>query len=85
MEDINEIAQNVESKEDFIQFIGMLIKDLAHNPNEWENKNLNDYLDAILSWTEDMDGYYINHNIPIPKNVNWKVFSNMLIAAKIYE
>ncbi len=75
----------LNSKEDFIEFINLLVKDLKNNPNEWENKSLESYLKAISSWTEDMDGYYINHNLPIPSKVEWKVFATILIAAKIYE
>jgi hypothetical protein len=32
-----------------------------------------------------MDGYYQNNNIPIPENIDWKVFANILIGAKMYE
>jgi len=42
-------------------------------------------LEAVTSWTEDMDGYYQNNGIEIPQNINWKAFANILIAAKIYE
>jgi hypothetical protein len=41
-------------------------------------------LEGIAIWTEDMDGYYHN-NKPIPENIEWKVFANILIAAKMYE
>jgi hypothetical protein len=42
-------------------------------------------LEGIAIWTEDMDGYYHNNNKPIPENIEWKVFANILIAAKMYE
>lgn len=80
-----EQIQNIRSKEDFIKFIGDLIVDLKTNPNNWENKTLGDYLEALQSWTEDMEGYYINNNLPVPENVSWKIFADMLIAATMYE
>jgi len=78
-------ANKVNSKEDFIEFIGTLIRSLKDNPEEWENKTLQDYLLAMQSWTEDMDGYYINNNLPIPQGVTWKVFADILMAATMYE
>lgn len=85
MRNLEQIVQNVKSKDDFIIFISTLIQDLKNKPETWENKNLENYLEAIESWTEDMEGYYINNNLPVPENVNWKVFSQILIAAKMYE
>lgn len=78
---INEIS----TKEDFINFVELLVSDLKNNPEDWTNKTLSEYLKGISSWTEDMEGYYQNNDIPIPKNVNWKVFANILVAAKMYE
>ena len=78
---INEIS----SKEDFITFVELLVSDLKSNPDEWENKSLRSYLEAIASWTEDMEGFYQNNNLEVPRNVNWKVFANILMAAKMYE
>lgn len=80
-----EQIQNIRSKEDFIKFIGDLIVDLKTNPNNWENKTLGDYLEALQSWTEDMEGYYINNNLPVPENVSWKIFADILMAATMYE
>ncbi len=79
------MEKKIESKEDFILFLESHLDNLKNHPNEWENNTLPDYLEALISWTEDMDGYYINNNLPIPKNVNWKVFADILMAAKIYE
>jgi hypothetical protein len=63
----------------------LLIADLKNNPVYWENRNLESYLEAIADWTEDMEGYYQNTNQPIPNNINWKVFADILIAASMYE
>jgi hypothetical protein len=77
--------EKITNKQQFLEFMQLLIDDFKNNPNEWENKTVNDYLDAIKSWTDDMDGYYVNNNLPVPTNVNWQVFANILIAAKMYE
>lgn len=78
-------TNNIKTRADFVGFVKFLIGDLKNNSEEWENKTLSGYLEAIASWTEDMDGYYINNNLPIPENINWKVFADILIAAKMYE
>jgi len=49
------------------------------------NKTLPEFLEAIVSWTDDMEDYYINNNLPILDNVDWKVFADILLAAKMYE
>lgn len=85
MNELERMIKNINSKEDFLQFMDTLINDLKVNPDLWENKTLADYLSAIQSWTEDMEGYYINKNIPVPENISWKIFANILMAATMYE
>ena len=75
----------IKDKDDFVHFVELLVRDLNDNPNEWENQTLSEYLEGIAIWTEDMDGYYHNNNMPTPENIDWKVFANILIAAKMYE
>jgi hypothetical protein len=85
MKELIDKIGTLNTKEDFIIFLKLLVQNLRNNPDEWENKSLESYLEAAVSWTEDMEGYYQNNNLPIPKNVDWKVFANILIAAKMYE
>jgi hypothetical protein len=85
MTDFNEIIKSIDDKKDFLKFMELLIADLKRNPDYWENNDLESYLQAMANWTEDMEGYYRNTNQPIPKNVDWKVFANILVAATIYD
>jgi hypothetical protein len=85
MNTLNEKALNVSTKADFIEFLELLISDLKANPDEWENKDLPSYLGAVTSWTEDMEGFYQNFNLPIPENADWQTFAAILLAAKMYE
>ena len=78
-------VEKVQTREDFVRFVLVLMKDLANNHEEWENKDLLDYLTAIASWTEDMDGYFHNRGEPIPEVPDWKLFAKILLAASIYE
>lgn len=74
------------TKEEFIQFIDNLKMDFIENKEQWENKTIEDYLEAISRYTEDIQGYYLttNQNIDLEK-VNWKVFSDILKGSSIYE
>ena len=85
MIDFNQKINEINSKEDFVNFVELLTSNLKSNPEEWTNNTLPEYLESISSWTEDMEGYYQNNDMPIPENINWKVFANILIAAKMYE
>lgn len=53
--------------------------------NSWKNNDLSSYLEAISSWIEDMDGFYENMGKSLPENINWSVFADILMAARIYE
>ncbi|NEU70069.1 hypothetical protein GK091_24545 [Spirosoma agri] len=85
MRDFKTQVDSISSKEDFTKFLGTLLEDLQSDRSAWENNTLDEYLDGIKSWTEDMDGYYINMGEPIPENVNWRVFAEILTAATLYE
>lgn len=79
------IANSINDKKDFASFVRSLSQDFKNNSQEWENDSLDSFFEAMASWIEDMDGYYINEGLPISQNVNWKVFADALMAAKIYE
>jgi len=79
------IISQISSKQDFVRFVEILNRDLLENQESWANSTLEDYLEALARWTEDMEYYYLNNNLAMPKDIDWKVFANALIAAKMYE
>lgn len=78
-------TKEVNTKEDFIEFLEFLSSNAKNNLGEWENKDLPSYLESMASWIEDMDGYYLNQRLPIPENINWTFIADILMAARIYE
>ena len=68
-----------------MEFVNSLAADLQQEGQNWENKDLHAYLEAIASWADAMDGYYENHGLPVPVVSNWKVFADILMAARVYE
>jgi DNA modification methylase len=83
--DLDDMVDNLHSREDFVDFLKYLLYDLENNRGEWENFSLENYLDAIARWTDSIDSVYKNNGWDLPQNINWKVFGQILLAAKIYE
>lgn len=76
----------VTDRQTFIQFLDLLRKDFLHNPENWENKTLPDFLEALSACTTDIQGYYQN----MKQNVNadepsWSTFADIFKSATIYE
>jgi hypothetical protein len=76
----------VTDRRSFIEFLELLREDFVDNPQEWENKNLPDFLEALSSYTEDIQGYYDNTEQHINADApGWTTFADMFKGAKIYE
>lgn len=77
--------ESVESRTDLSNFVVALLEDFNKNKNEWENSNIPSFLEAMSGWIQDMDGYYKNHDKPFSEDQSWKIFAEILYAAKKYE
>ena len=82
---LSELANSVTSREDFVAFVYALIDDYHKSSANWENNDLESYLDAVAAWTEDSDGYFMNAGIPIQHELSWRFAAQILTAARIYE
>jgi hypothetical protein len=80
--DITALAQNIENKEDFVNFLQQLHGSLINNPEEWENPKLERYLEAMESFLRDSTENSLNK---IDFTPSWSLFAKILIAASIYE
>ncbi len=76
---------SVHSREDFVRFVRTLAEQSRRRPDEWENRDLSSYLEAMAAWVEDMDGYYQNRGEAVPAQPPWNLLRDMLEAAKVYE
>ena len=85
MKELHEQVEEIQTRDDLVAFVQALSRDLKARPEGWENATLETFLDALASWTEDMDGYYRNRGQEIPKNPTWKTVGQMLAAARVYE
>jgi hypothetical protein len=76
----------ISSREDFLAFVGTLRDDLHNNASHWENPTLATFLEALEGWGRDCPGYYRNVDTPLnPDEPQWRVFADMLAAARTYE
>jgi hypothetical protein len=76
----------VTDRQSFSKFIELLREDLLNNSDSWENKNLDDFLEAMSRVTEDAQGYYDNTK----QNVNadqptWQIFADIFKGSTMYE
>ena len=79
-------SQNLSTKEDFMKFLQLFLKDFSENSANWENTTLEDFLSAMLSWVEDAEGYYTNiGELDVINNYSWRLFADILIASSMYE
>lgn len=82
---LHESINTIQTKEEFIEFLSLMIKDKEISSEEWENKSITEYLAGMASWVEDMDGYYNNMNLQMPRDIDWKFIATLLYVGKIYE
>lgn len=76
----------VTDRQSFIKFLGLLHKDLLQNPETWENKTLPDFLEALASYAEDIEGYYDNTDANVDaEKAAWSTFADIFKGAKVYE
>jgi hypothetical protein len=83
--EFHEQVKNVKSREDLAEFVRVLERDLKDNPADWENRSLGEFLGSLSAWIADMDGYYLNNNLDVPKDPSWRTIAEILVGARIYE
>jgi predicted transcriptional regulator len=79
---ITELAQCIQSKEDFIEFLKALIDDYENRQEEWENLELGRYFNAMERFLESSSDKSISK---IDFTPSWKLFARIMIAAAVYE
>lgn len=77
---------SVTDRQTFIHFLQLLRQDFLSNPEQWENKTVPDFLEALAAYSSDIQGYYDNtkqnYNADEP---SWLLFADIFKGAKIYE
>lgn len=80
------LTHKIIDRRSFADFLVLLRQDFIKNPNDWENKTIDDFLEAMSRYVEDIQSYYDNTNQHVNADVaSWKVFSDIFQGAKMYE
>lgn len=81
-----EDTTKIKSKKDFKIFLEKLYDDYLNNSKTWESATLEDFLKSLISYTEDIDGYFTSKDQSIePELPSWSLFADILAGARIYE
>lgn len=82
---LQEIAESVQTREDLVRFLAALKDDFVANRHLWTNTNLHAFLEAMVGWSQDMDGFYRNRGEEISLLSPWRIMADSMMAARIYE
>ncbi|WP_396593990.1 hypothetical protein [Brevundimonas sp. R86498] len=77
-------AAAIETREDFVGFAQLLTQNYRKRRDEWENDKLDRYLEAVVRFSSDFDGYVRNTGSNAEENP-WRLLASVLLAAKVYE
>jgi hypothetical protein len=76
----------VTDRQAFIKLIDLLRQDFVNNPESWENKKLDDFLEALGRYSDDIQSYYDNaKQIVNADEPNWQIFADIFKGATLYE
>lgn len=72
-------AQEVESKEELISFLEKMAHDFNKDEENWENQQVDDFLQSMSNWLEDVqeESYF--------EQMNWNFIAKLLYMGKIHE
>ena len=85
---MNETLSNykVTDRQTFVEFLDLLRRNFLDKPEDWENKTLPDFLEALSSCAEDIQGYYDNMKQDVNADQpNWQTFADIFKGATMYE
>jgi len=77
--------ESVNSWDDLSKFVVDLLEDHEKNPNQWNNYDLYPFLDAMASCIANMGMSHKNNNKLFSEDQPWKIFAEILYAAKAYQ
>ncbi len=81
--DFPEHILKIKSKDDFIKYLDILKTNFINNSNEWENRNINDYLESISAWMKDVKNS-TDQNINL-ENPDWTLIGLLFYIGKFYK
>ena len=82
---LDEMVESINSREELEQFARMLLADLRQNSEDWENPTLDRYMEALAEVISSAETVYENLGRKTPIEPSWRLFGELLLAARYYE
>ncbi len=77
MDCISKRIEEISSKKAFLAFLDELNSSFLKNSEEWENRTIDEFLNAIQSWIEDYSSSEFN-------DIDWGKVDYSLLARILY-
>ena len=79
-------SDKIQSREQFAVFVSGLLKELQERPEEWDNRSLEDFLEAMSAYATDVPGYLKDVRSSIDsEKPSRELFALIVAGATIYE
>jgi len=79
-------APTIRSRDELIGHLFNLLDDHDACGDQWHNRNIYTFLQAMAAWLNDCDGYYMNTGQSVDvEQPTWQLFADALAAASVYE
>lgn len=85
MDKLQALAEGVKSRQEFANFVEALLDDLQRKPNDWGHLTLEGFLGVLADSARVLDRIYANESKTLPTHVDWSVFAEVLMAARVRE
>lgn len=79
------MTEAIRDRQGLIAFLELVRRDRMANHDTWTNRDLGDYLEAMIAWLRDQDGYYANLGIRSDDVSPWRNIADAIAAARVYE
>jgi len=83
--DLETKAADIKTRSDLAGFVDMLADDLKANGEEWGHQTLDGFLTVLAGSIRVLDRIYKNEGKQFSEDHQWRVFAEMLLAAKVRE
>lgn len=79
-------AKPVNSRDELVGYIFELLDDQDAIGDQWTNKDIYSFLQAMAAWLNDCDGYYRSTGQTLDvEQPSWQIFADALAAATVHE
>ena len=81
-----EKCASITTKQDFVEFLRLLVDDCRTHSQSWPNSSLDAFLDGLLGFVQDIEGFHRNAGLKVDLVCpSWRLFADSLLAARVYE